>query len=142
MVSISDVTINKDIMTDSHFPRFFGVVVQCEKRSKNSSRYNFWKYRYFKWGSFLNPNGFKFVIFLYILCETFRSKQAEFTKFRVNLWEIWGKFKCRKNRVRPPLKNWTRLKTLRSDQFYTIHLILPIIIVLWHWYSLVLYTKK
>ncbi len=31
LASISDVTINKDITTDSHF---FGVVVQCEKRSK------------------------------------------------------------------------------------------------------------
>ena len=103
VASISDVTINKDIMTGSHFPRIFGVVVQCEKRSKSSSLYNFWKYRYFKWGSLLNPNGFEFVIFLYIICETFRSKQAEFTKLRVNLREIWRKFKCRKNRVRPPL---------------------------------------
>ncbi len=103
VVSISDVTIHKDIMTDSHFPRFFGVVVQREKRSKSSSLYNFWKYRYFKWGSFLNPKGFEFVIFLYIICETFRSKQEEFTKLHVNLQEIWRKFKCRKNRFRPPL---------------------------------------
>ncbi len=29
VVSISDVTINKDVMTDSHFPRFFGVVVNA-----------------------------------------------------------------------------------------------------------------
>ncbi len=35
--AISDVTINKGLMTDSHFPRFFGVVV----RSKSSSLYNF-----------------------------------------------------------------------------------------------------
>ncbi len=102
VAAISGVTINKDKMTDSHFPRFFGVVVQCEKRSKSSSLYNFWKYRYLKQGSFLNPNGFEFVIFLYIIYETFRSKQAEFTKLRVNLREIWRKFKCRKNRVRPP----------------------------------------
>ncbi len=102
VVSISDVTINKDIMTDSHFPRYFGVVVQYEKRSKSSSLYSFWKYCYFKWGSFLNPNGFEFVIILYIICETFRFKQAEFTKLRVNLREIWRKFKCRKIRVRPP----------------------------------------
>ncbi len=93
----------KDVMTDSHFPRFFGGVVQCEKRSKSSSLYSFWKYRYFKWGSLLNPNGFEFVIFLYIICETFRSKQEEFTKLHVNLREIWRKFKCRKNCVRPPL---------------------------------------
>ncbi len=49
-------------MTGSHFLRFFGVVVQCEKPSKSSSLYNFWKYHYFKWGSFLNPNGFEFVM--------------------------------------------------------------------------------
>ncbi len=109
VVSISDVTINKDIMTDSHFPRFFGGVVQYEKRSKSSSLYNFWKYCYFKWGSILNPNVFEFVIFSYIICETFRSKQAGFTKLRVNLREIWRKFKCRKNRVWPPL-----LKTVRA----------------------------
>ena len=35
--AISDVMINKDIMTDSHFLQLFVVVVQCEKRSKSSS---------------------------------------------------------------------------------------------------------
>ncbi len=33
----------------------------------------------------MNSNGFKFVIFLYIICETLISKQEEFAKLHVNV---------------------------------------------------------
>ena len=47
------------------------------------------KYQYFEWGSTLNLDGFKIIIFQYIICEPFRSWKEGLVKFNVNQWEIW-----------------------------------------------------
>ena len=59
------------------------------------------KYQYFEWGSTLNLDGFKIIIFQYIICEPFRSWKEGLVKLYVNLWEIWRKFKCRRSASGP-----------------------------------------
>ena len=82
----------KDMEADLHFPRFFGTaIVRRFPRSVVK------KYQYFEWGSTLNLDGFKIVIFQYIICEPFRSRKEGLAKLDQNLWEIWRKFKCRRS---------------------------------------------
>ena len=59
------------------------------------------KYQYFEWGSTLNLDGFKIIIFQYIICEPFRYWKEGLTKPDANLWEIWRKFKCRRSMFYP-----------------------------------------
>ena len=74
-----------------------------EKRSESRSTHSMQKYQYFEWGSTLNLDGFKIIIFQYIICEPFRSWKEGLVKLDVNLWEIWQKFKCRQSASGPPL---------------------------------------
>ena len=67
-----------------------------EKRSESRSSRSMQKYQYFEWGSTLNLDGFKIIIFQYIICEPFRFWKEGLVKLDVNLWEIWRKFKCRR----------------------------------------------
>ena len=60
------------------------------------------KYQYFEWGSTLNLDGFKIIIFQYIIYEPFRYWKERSVKLDVNLWEIWQKFKCRRSASGPP----------------------------------------
>ena len=60
------------------------------------------KYQYFEWGSTLNLDGFKIIMFQYIICEPFRSWKEGLVKLDVNLWEIWRKFKCHRSISYPP----------------------------------------
>ena len=62
------------------------------------------KYQFFEWGSTLNLDGFKIIIFSYIICEPFRSWKEGLVKLNVNLWEIWRKFKRRRSISGPPVQ--------------------------------------
>ena len=73
-----------------------------EKRSESRSTRSMQKYQYFEWGSTLNLDGFKIIIFQYITCEPFRSWKEGLVKLDVNLWEICQKFKCRRSMSYPP----------------------------------------
>ena len=73
-----------------------------EKRSESRSTRSMQNYQYFEWGSTLNLDGFKIIIFQYIICEPFRSWKDGLVKLDVNLWEIWRKFKCRRSASGPP----------------------------------------
>ena len=60
----------KDMVADLHFPWFFSTPIQCEiarrfPRSvvKVGSQRSMQKYQYFEWGSTLNLDGFKMIIF-------------------------------------------------------------------------------
>ena len=64
------------MVVDLHFPRFFGTTIQCEiarrfseKRSESRSQRSMQKYQYFEWGSTLNLDGFKIIIYQYIICS-------------------------------------------------------------------------
>ena len=85
-----------------------------EKRSESRSTRSMQKYQYFEWGSTLNLDGFKIIIFQYIICEPFRSWKEGLVKLDVNLWEIWRKFKCRRSASGPPLFEVKRWKTTPS----------------------------
>ena len=73
-----------------------------EKHSESRSTSSMQKYQYFEWGSTLNLDGFKIIIFQYIICEPFRSRKEGLVKLNVNLWEIWRKFKCHRSTSAPP----------------------------------------
>ena len=73
-----------------------------EKRSESRSQCSMQKYQYFVWGSTLNLNGFKIIIFQCIICEPFRSWKEGSAKLDVNPWGIWRKFKCRRSMFYPP----------------------------------------
>ena len=97
-----------DMVADLHFPRFFrhshsmwNSTAFSEKCSKSRSQRPMQKYQYFEWGSTLNLDGFKIIIFQYIICEPFRYRKEGLTKLDVNLWEIWQKFKCRRSMSYP-----------------------------------------
>ena len=90
-----------DMVADLHFPRFFGTAIQCEIARRFSQR-SMQKYQYFEWGLTLNLDGFKIIIFQYIICEPFRSWKEGLAKLDVNLWEIRRKFKCRRSMSYPP----------------------------------------
>ena len=99
-----------DMVADLLFPRFFGTAIQYEiarhfprnvvKVGLNRSMH---KYQYFEWGSTLNLDGFKMIIFQLIICEPFRSWKEGLAKLDVNLWEIWRKLKCHRSMSYPPL---------------------------------------
>ena len=76
------------------------------------------KYQYFEWGSTLNLDGFKIIIFWYIICEPFRSWKEGLVKLDVNLWEIWRKFKCRRSISAPlPVSSFTILSAANAASF-------------------------
>ena len=83
--------------------------VFSEKRSKSRSQRSVQKYQYFEWGSTLNLDRFKIIIFQYIMCEPFRYWKEGLTKLNVNLWEIRWKFKCRRSMSYTPLQNTPRV---------------------------------
>ena len=68
------------------------------------------KYQYFEWGSTLNLDGFKIIIFQYIICEPLTYWKEVLTKLDVNLWEIWRKFKCRRSMSYPLLLRSTHCR--------------------------------
>ena len=84
-----------------------------EKRSKSRSQCSMQKRQYFEWGSTLNLDGFKIIIFQYIICEPFRYWKEGLTKLDVNLWEIWQKFKCRRSMSYPPWWLWSWCATAK-----------------------------
>ena len=51
----------------------------------------------------MNPDGFKVIIFQYVICEPFRFWKDVFAKLHLNLWEILRKFKCRRSITYTPL---------------------------------------
>ena len=100
-----------DMVADLHFPRLevfrhshsmWNSAAFSEKRSESRSQRSMQKYQYFEWGSTLNLDGFKIIIFQYVICEPFRSWKEGLAKLDVNLWEIWRKFKCRRSMSYPP----------------------------------------
>ena len=96
-VKLSEWPRCNDLVADSHFPQFSGTVIQCElaRCFPRSVLKVGQKYQYFEWSSTVNSDGFKVIIFQYIICEPFRSWKEGFAKLHVNLWKIWWKFKCR-----------------------------------------------
>ena len=73
-----------------------------EKRSESRSTRSMQKYQYFEWGSTLNLDGFKIIIFQYIICEPFRSWKEGLVKLNVNLRNL-AKIQMSPKHFRPPL---------------------------------------
>ena len=112
-----------DMVADLHFPRFFGMAIKCEiarRFPRSVAKVGMQKYQYFEWGSTLNLDGFKIIIFQYIICEPFRSWKEGLVKLDVNLWEIWRKFKCHRSMSYPP---WSKLKKWWPPTYATIMII-------------------
>ena len=82
------------------------------------------KYQCFEWGSTLNLDGLKIIIFQYIICEPFRSWKEGLVKLDVNLWEIWRKFKCRRSAsASHPGKHYLKSHTLSVQHTFWLILL-------------------
>ena len=84
-----------DMVADWHFPPFFGTHIQMwnstafsEKRSESRSQ-RLQKHQYFEWGSTLNLDGFKIIIFQYI-CEPLRYWKEGLTPGGTDLERGYG----------------------------------------------------
>ena len=66
-----------------HAQWMWNSTVFSEKRSESRSQQSVQKYQYFEWGSTLNLDGFKIIIFQYMICESFRYWKEGLTKLDV-----------------------------------------------------------